>query len=60
MYASFICFMLAAYTHLGLLPHNPIINVLEGFLSSLNKHVAEFRVLYGCVMFYYYMPPRST
>lgn len=53
VYASFICFMLAACTHLGLLPHDPIINVLEGFLSSLNKRVAEFRILYG-------MPLRFT
>lgn len=60
VYASFMCFMLAACTHLGLLPHDPIINVLEGFLSSLNKLVAEFRILYGCVMSYYYMPPRFT
>ena len=60
VYAFFICFMLAAYTHLGLLSHNPIINVLEGFLSSFNKPVAEFRILHGCVMFYYYMLPRVT
>lgn len=52
--------MLAAYTHLGLLPHNPIINVLEVFLSSFNKPLAEFTILYGCMMFYYYVPSRFT
>lgn len=52
--------MLAAYTHLHLLSHNPIINVPEVFLSNFNKPLAEFRILHGCIIFYYYMPPRLT
>lgn len=49
---------LAAYTHLGLLLHNPIIVVLEVFLNSFKKPVAEFWILDSCIMFYCYMPPR--
>lgn len=54
----FICLVLAAYSHLGLLPYNPVINVCEfGFLSSFSKPVPEFRILRGNIMFYCYVSP---
>lgn len=55
----FICFVLAACTHLALLHYNPIINVLK-FCDDFYKPVAKFRILYGCVQLYSYMPPRFT
>lgn len=55
----FICFVLAACTHLALLHYNPIINVLK-FCDDFYKPVAKFRILYGCIQLYRYMPPRFT